>query len=421
MFDGDLGQPRRLDTGFVSRGAKGASRGATFDGMAVLLPQGPAVDAAVRMGADLARDRDVYRAMARTADGRKGLVVLMGAIAAPGSLEHTNQQAKVALDQAFTTNYASFADKWLGVHKNSSSTLIDFNPSGSMGSLQQVTSGSAGGWGGGSTLRTDLMIVWNGDPKTITDYDAKRSEGDHGLPSNRQPSNPKAFVRPAVALPGKPSAAVNATGLARFIGVTEADRAFFADRLANAALQINKPKVTAASLAKDVFSGPQFAEVLSAGEIPDREDFKDRFVKGLNEIMKAHGTVGLVLVRKDYASGPNVAPVPGKEEKELPVVATTACVRCHDVRGPGKAAFSPIPMLAFDPFEKTSRDAWLKANPDAKKRAPVLTRMMKRLNEDRDMPPEDSAEYETFRVKNPAVFDAVKEWLDAELKKAKGG
>ena len=39
----------------------------------------------------------------------------------------------------------------------------------------------------------------------------------------------------------------------------------------------------------------------------------------------------------------------------------------------------------------------------------------------RDMPPEDSAEYDAFRVKNPAEFDAVKEWLDAELKKAKGG
>jgi hypothetical protein len=91
------------------------------------------------------------------------------------------------------------------------------------------------------------------------------------------------------------------------------------------------------------------------------------------------------------------------------------------VRGPGKAAFSPIPMLAFDPFDKTSRDAWTKANPDAKKRAAVLARLLKRLSEDRDMPPEDSAEYETFRAKNPADFDAVREWLDSELKRAKGG
>ena len=63
----------------------------------------------------------------------------------------------------------------------------------------------------------------------------------------------------------------------------------------------------------------------------------------------------LKVTRASYASGPNVAPLPGREEKELPVVATTACIRCHDVRGVGKPAFNPIPMLAFDPFDKTSR------------------------------------------------------------------
>ncbi len=421
-FDGDLGQPRRLDTGFISRGGpKGTGRGATFDGMAVLLPQGPAVDAAVRQGAELARDRDVYRAMVRTNDGRKGLAVLLGAVAAPGQLEFNNMQVRTALDQAFAPNYATFADKWVAIHKNSSSTLGDFNPAGSAGVLRQVTTGSAGGWGGGSTLQTDLRIVWTGDATQVTEYDAKRADGDHGLPSGRQPSNPKAFVRPPVPLPGKPSAAVNAVGLARLIGLTEADRAFLADQLGTAAQQANKPKVTAASLAKDVFGGPQFAEVLTAGEIPDREDFKDRFVKGLNAALQAQGAAPVALVRADYASGPNVARAPGKEENEAPVIATTACVRCHDVRGPGKAAFSPIPMLAFDPFDKASRETWAKATPDAKKRLPLLARMAKRLTDDRDMPPEDSAEYDAFRVKNPAEFDAVKEWLDAELKKAKGG
>ena len=214
---------------------------------------------------------------------------------------------------------------------------------------------------------------------------------------------------------------MNATALARLIGVTEADRIFFADQLSIAANLLNKPKVTAATLARDLFNGPQFTEVLTAGEIPDREDFKERFVKGLNEILKVQNTQGLSLVRADYASGPKVAPVPGKADAEIPVVATTACVRCHDVRGVGKAGFSPIPMLAFDPFDKDSRDAWLKANPDAKKRTPVLARMMKRLGDDKDMPPEDSAEYDAFRVKSPSDLDAVKTWLDAELKKAKGG
>ena len=422
LMDGELGQPRRLDTGFISaRMAKGArNEPGIADGIHIMLPQGPAVDAGVRIGADLARDRDVYRAMAKTNDGRKGLVVLLGAVAAPGALDQTSQNVKVALDQAFSTNYASFAEKWVSAHKNNPDTLADFNPSGSMGSLQPVVTGSpGGGWGGGSTLRSELKIVWTGNPKQITDYDAKRSEGEHGLPTQHQPSNPRAFVKPDAKLPGKPSVAVNAPGLARLIGLTEGDRTWIAGQLGLAAQRINKPKVTAATLAKDVFSGPQFAEVLAAGEIPDREDFKDRFVKGLNEVLKAQGADAFKLARADYASGPNVAPVPGKEEKEIPVVATTACVRCHDVQKAGKAVFNPIPMLAFDPFDRASREAWAKVT-DAKKRAQVLTRLQKRLTEDKDMPPEDSAEYETFRVKTPGGLDAIKEWLDAELKRAKG-
>ena len=39
------------------------------------------------------------------------------------------------------------------------------------------------------------------------------------------------------------------------------------------------------------------------------------------------------------------------------------------------------------------------------------------MNNDRDMPPEDSREADAFRGKE---FDAVKEWVAAELKKAKG-
>jgi hypothetical protein len=102
------------------------------------------------------------------------------------------------------------------------------------------------------------------------------------------------------------------------------------------------------------------------------------------------------------------------------VIATTACVRCHDLRVPGKTpAFSPIPVLAFDPFNKDNREAWVKATPDGSKRLAVLVRMAKRLNDDRDMPPEDSAEYEAFRVKDPSGFESVKEWLDAELKKVR--
>lgn len=422
-LDNDLGQPRRLDTGLVSPGNPGVPRqqALTADGMALVLPQGPAVDASVRFGAELARDRDVYRAMARNADGRKGLVVLMAAIAAPGTLEQVNQQARVALDQAFVNGYPTFADKWVSIHKSSTNTLVDFNPSGSTGSLQTVTTGSpaTGGWGGGSTLRSELKIVWTGDPKQVTEYDAKRSAGEPGLPSHRQPSNPRAFVKPTAPLPGKPSNAVSTTGLARLIGLTEGDRKYLSDSLTFAAQQIGKPRVTAASVAREVFSGAAFSEVLAAGEIPDREDFKDRFVRGLGAVMKGHGAAEFAPARASYASGPNVAPKPGEVEKEIPVVATTACVRCHDTPKTAKAGFSPIPVLAFDPFDKQARETWAKST-DAAKRAQVLTRFLKRVAEDRDMPPEDSAEYEAFRSKSPAALDAMKEWIEAELKRAKG-
>ncbi len=75
-------------------------------------------------------------------------------------------------------------------------------------------------------------------------------------------------------------------------------------------------------------------------------------------------------------------------------------------------------MLGFDPFDTDSREKWVR-NADAKKRAEVLAKLTRRLVTDVGMPPEDSPEHEKYRVKDKASFDAVKEWLDAELKKAK--
>jgi hypothetical protein len=412
-----IGQPSRLDAGFdvgIVRRRDSAS-----DGLSLVIPQGPAVDAAVRLGADLARDRDVYRAMLRTPSGRKAAAVLLAAIASAGPLEKANHDARIALDRTFSA-YPLFAGRWVTLHKDSLNTLLDFSPSGSTGSLKLVTTSSSAGWGGGSTLQSNLQIVWGGTSEQVSAYDAKRAAGEHGLPSNRQPSNPKAFVRPTAPLPPKPSGAVSATALARLIGLTEGDRAFLTNCLTNAADQVGKPKVTAAALAKQVFAGPEFAELLEAREIPDREDFKDRFVKSLGAVLKGYGAGELKLARADYASGPNVSPVPGKEEPEAPVVATTGCVRCHDVRGPGRPAFSPIPMLAFDPFDKDGREKWAKFTA-AKARQPVLAKLLKRIADDRDMPPEDSAEYEAFRTKDSAALDAVRAWAEAELKKAMGG
>jgi hypothetical protein len=414
-----IGQPRRLDTG-LEPGIQRNIPGAEVDGLVLLVPQGPAVDVAVRIGAENVRDRELFRLMTTTADARRGLLHLLGAIVAPGPIEQTNNAAKQPLNADFQNSYPSFAAKAQAVHKTSSSTLADFNPSGSQGKLVNVVTASGGaGWGSGPTLQSNLKIVWTGDTKQVTDYDTRRSEGDAKQPSKHQPSNPKAFVPPPGASFNQPSNVVSAQQLARVIGLTEGDRAFCADVLATAAQRINKPKVTAATIAHEVFTGPEFTAVVVATQLPDREDFKDRFVTGVNLVLKENGAAPLEMARKGYASGPNVALVPGKEEVEAPVVATTACVRCHDVQKGVKAAFSPIPLLAFDPYDKGSRENWARGT-DARKRAQVLARFLKRVVEDRDMPPEDSAEHEAFRVKKPGDLDAMRDWITAELKRARG-
>jgi hypothetical protein len=37
------------------------------------------------------------------------------------------------------------------------------------------------------------------------------------------------------------------------------------------------------------------------------------------------------------------------------------------------------------------------------------------------MPPEDAAEHDKFRIKDAAAFDAVRDFLEAELAKLKAG
>jgi hypothetical protein len=353
-------------------------------------------------------------------DARRGLVHLLAAIVSQGPIERANEAVKVSLNADFTTSFPAFAAQVKTLHKGSSSTLLDQNPSGSQGKLVNIVTASGGGWGSGPTLQSNLKIVWTGDVKQVSEYDRKRAMDDPRTQTKLQPSNPKAFAPPPGVSMTQPSHVVSAQQLARVIGLTEGDRQFCAELLAKAAKKINKPKVTPSSLAHEVFSGPEFTAVVVATQLPDREDFKDRFVAGLNLVLKDSGVAPFDVDRKTYASGPNVALVPGKEEQEVPVAATTACVRCHDVQKPGaKTPFSPIPLLAFDPYDKASREAWVKAA-DPRKRQQVLARLVKRVATDGDMPPEDSAEYEAFRKKNPAEFDAMRDWLTAELKKAKG-
>jgi hypothetical protein len=250
-------------------------------------------------------------------------------------------------------------------------------------------------------------------------YETARSFGRHGLTSQVQPSNPKAFARPPVKVPTRPFAVLNAPLLAGTVGLTEGDRKFLTEALTDAAKRVNAPRVTPASLARQVFEGPEFADVLTGGPLPDRDEFKDRFVAGLDDVLKTgHSvTTGFAPDRREYASGPKYDPS-AAAEREAAVIPTTACLRCHDVRASGKARmFEPIPALAFDPFDKRGREAWVRGT-EPKRRAEVLGRMQQRLVADADMPPEDAPEYE-FRAKDPAAFDEVKSFLATELEKAR--
>ena len=156
---------------------------------------------------------------------------------------------------------------------------------------------------------------------------------------------------------------------------------------------------------------------MKGGVLPDRDEFKDMFVTGLSDLGRPH-RFQFRAARSDYAGTPEV--VRGGVDDEVELVPTTACFRCHDTAVAGKRpAFSPIPVLAVDPFDKVARETWVKTA-ERKQRVEVLGRFLTRLGKDKDMPPEDSPEATLFRGQNPAAFDSVTEWLEAELKKAKG-
>jgi hypothetical protein len=209
---------------------------------------------------------------------------------------------------------------------------------------------------------------------------------------------------------------VGAVRLARTLGLTEGDRAFLADTLREAAGWANDPRVSPSSLALDVFTGPEFADVLEGGPLPDRDEFKDRFVAGI----LATRVAGPIYWgdRREYAGTPLIdRRAREKELADVPPTPTSACLGCHEVAKAGKRpGFSPIPALPFDPFDAAARGAWVRTA-DRKRRAEVLDRLLRRLGTDKDMPPEDSAEA-AFRERDPAAFAAVVAWLEAELRRA---
>lgn len=421
----------------VPAGAAGVGKRDRIDGMALVSPQAQAVDSAVRAGASLRPGRDMFRMMNGYAGGRKAFVVLLGAVVQPGPLDPADARWRPSVNAwANEQSYLRFGADWTTAAKPMNvGTLSDFAPF------------------------PKLMYEWNdGKPtpippppkigfrtpadaqkyekrvREITEnnqrleaavrekmiqlalYDQTRASGRHGMPSVAQPSNPRAFVPPPAKVPNYPAEMFTPVLLARVIGLTEGDRKFLSQAVADAAARLTKQKVTAAALAKAVFEGPEFADVLAGGPLPDRDDFKDRFVAGLNAAMTTkYGLAdGFTPDRATYARGPRRDPK-AAERAEAAVVPTSACLRCHDVRdGTPARLVEPIPPLAFDPFDEPGRTAWLKTAAP-KRKLEVLTRLRERLYADADMPPQDAPEYDPFRVKRAAAFENLKRVLDTEL------
>ena len=370
-----------------------------IDGLRLLVTSGPEVDAAVRQGADVLRDRERFRLLARTAEGRKALVMLLGALVTKGPLDKIDQ--KLALDLNAMDLIPFLRDAHAANKTVAPSTLADYSPVGSV----NLPVGS----NGPTSVATQL----------VTRYDALRASGAPALPTEHQPSNPKAFVRPVLSAPSRPARLVSAVMLARAIGLSEEDRTFLADRMDEVLRECSDPRPTADAVTKWIFNGPHFADMLKTGTLPERDDFKDRFAAGSVDLIRTQFPE--YEFRQDRAAYTSTPKFDARTEPDTETVVTPshACLACHDVRtGAKPAAFNPIPALAFDPFDTVAREAWLNTT-DRKKKAAVLSRLVKRLNTDKDMPPVDSTEAELYRTKDPAALAAVKDWLDAELKKGK--
>ncbi len=370
----------------------------SIDGMTLLTPQAAEVDAGVRLGADILHNRKLFRALIRTPKGREALKILLNAIAEPGSLEMLDNKIRPLINSLDLTRF--MLDATVINKAVVPSTLIDYNPGESLG-------GTKMGWCDNSAL--------------VAQYDAIRAEGKHGLSGNHLPSNPKAFFKSPIRQPNQTSDLISALMLARTIGLTEEDRKFLIETLYVAAKSASRLQVDPPTIARHVFNSPNFAEIFNSGDLPDRDDFKDRFVAGLKESMKVNDISDEYLPSRDkYTNGPKHDPLSKGNDSEIELIPTTSCLRCHDIRVAGKKAQSgPIPLLAFDPFNKTSREGWI-ATADKAKKEVVLSRMLKRMSTDQDMPPEDSLEFKLFRSKNPASFEDVKQFLESELKRVKG-
>jgi hypothetical protein len=235
---------------FPEGNGKGVDR-VKFDGISIFMSQAAEVDSAVRQGASLALDHEIFRLMNRDADGRRASVLLLCAVTEAGSFEKIDRDLRISVNSTFEKSFVKFSADWLKLQKSSPSSILhDYSPAGSVGTPRG----------------------WSGNAATVTGYDIARLSGNHGLPSAAMPSNPQAFFKPPIKVPSQISGAANAFMLARTIGMTPGDRKFIVENLADSAKRINKPKVTAASLAREVFESTIFESVRNGGELPDRDE-----------------------------------------------------------------------------------------------------------------------------------------------------
>jgi hypothetical protein len=423
-------------------GAVGVVLRDRIDGMALAASEANAVDKGVRLGTLMQLNRQTFQLMNRSPLGRKAFVGMLLAITARGPTDPNEKHLKAIVDEwGDHPSYRQFSAEWTALARaTNTGMLVDFSPhqraraeAWTPRSPLPIPQPPPGGFRTPSEARSfesrvqkiqennqRLSRFLAAQEELVGKYDAARSEGLHGLPSKLKPSNPRAFVQPSVRASVRPSDMVNPLMLAGTVGLTEGDRSFLIRTLKEAVERVNKPKVTAAILARAVFEGPLFAEVLAGASLPDRDEFKDLFVAGLQDHLKSQYpfTQGIPIKRTEYASGPAYDPR-AVNPQETALEPTTACLRCHEVRdSTRRVAFESIPQLPFDPFDRAAREAWVKKSGE-KRRLEVLRLLAERLHEDRDMPPEDSPEHALFRVKDAAAFEDVKVFLTSELGRLK--
>ena len=348
-------------------------------------------------GAIFRLNRETFRLMNASDAGRKAFVALLVAIVQPGQLDINERGWKAAVDPwRSDQSYLRFANDWLVLAKTTNlGILIDFAPlprkvyrmGGTATADHPVTAARRVPHSQrGHELRTEgepiitqnqrLFANEHGRTAPHRDLRSGPRERFSRHAERAQPSNPQAFVQPAPKATQKPSGMVNPVMLANTIGLTEGDRKFMAEALADAAKRLTKQKVTR--------RGAGEAGVRGAGvrrRARGRAAARPRRLQGPLRRRAQHRARrrsykladGFAPERGEYAREPKRDPKASKKSRP-PWCPTSACLRCHDVRdgAKGAASFDPIPPLAFDPFDETGpRRLWLQTA-TAKRKQEVL-------------------------------------------------